>query len=139
MSKNTNSESVEDSIDTEDVVSENEPTLSCVYNEIIDKKENRKMPELKGEERVTRNKLTRYELVRIIGERTKQLSMGAKPLIQIKKDSEEMEYKEIAIEEIKLNMIPLKIKRLVLTNDGYQHEIWKVNELRKEHLMNILN
>ena len=135
MSKNTNSESVEDSIDTEDVVSENEPTLSCVYNEIIDKKENRKMPELKGEERVTRNKLTRYELVRIIGERTKQLSMGAKPLIQINKDSEEMDYKEIAIEEIKLNMLPFKIKR-PLTNS---YEIWTLDELDKDHLVSFLN
>ena len=36
-------------------------------------------------------------------------------------------------------MTPLKIKRLVLTNDGYQHEIWNINELRKDHLMNILN
>ena len=83
--------------------------------------------------------MTKYELVRIIGERTAQLTRGAKPLIKQNNKTDSLSYKEIAIEEIKLDMTPLKIKRMVLTNDGYQYELWNINELRKDHLMNILN
>ena len=79
--------------------------------------------------------MTKYELVRIIGERTTQLTRGAKPLIKLSKDSDSMSYKEIAIEEIKMNMVPLKIKRPV----GNHYEIWDLNELEKDHLMNLLN
>ena len=56
--------------------------------------------ELKGDKRITKNKLTKYEFVRIIGERTKQLSMGAKPLVNVNKESEELEYNELALEEL---------------------------------------
>ena len=74
--------------------------------------------------------MTRYEFVRIIGERTKQLTMGAKPLIKQSKLSEEFTYTEIAIEELKLNAIPFKIRRLV--KDHY--ELWAIEELDKKHL-----
>ena len=56
--------------------------------------------------------------------------MGAKPLINVNKDSENLEYKEISIEELKLNMIPFKIKRPLI--DSY--EIWTLDELEKDHL-----
>jgi hypothetical protein len=42
----------------------------------------------------------------------------------------EYTYKEIAIEELKHNMIPFKIKRFV--KDHY--EVWKLEELDKKHL-----
>lgn len=80
--------------------------------------------------RISKNKLTRYEFVRIIGERLQQLTKGAKPLIKQAKGSEELTYKEIAIEELKANMIPFKIRRFV--KDHY--EIWKIEELNKKHL-----
>ena len=54
--------------------------------------------------------MTKYELVRIIGERTAQIKQGAKPLIKQNKKTDSLSYKEIAIEEIKLDMTPLKIK-----------------------------
>ena len=80
--------------------------------------------------RTSKNKLTRYEFVRIIGERVMQLTKGAKPLIKQNKKSLEFSYKEIAIEELKVNMIPFKIRRFV--KDHY--EIWKIEELNKKHL-----
>jgi DNA-directed RNA polymerase subunit K/omega len=80
--------------------------------------------------RTSKNKMTRYEFVRIIGERTMQLTKGAKPLIKQNKQSMEFSYKEIAIEELKANMIPFKIRRFV--KDHY--EIWKIEELNKKHL-----
>ena len=80
--------------------------------------------------RVSKNKMTRYEFVRIIGERTKQLTMGAKPMIRQSAKSENFTYSEIAIEELKLNMIPFKIRRPL--KDHY--EIWSIDELDKTHL-----
>ena len=74
--------------------------------------------------------MTRYEFVRIIGERVKQLTMGAKPMIRQSPKSESFNYNEIAIEELKLNMIPFKIRRPV--KDHY--EIWSIDELDKKHL-----
>lgn len=94
-------------------------------------------PEKEGEEllkenRFSANRLTKYEMVRILGERTKQLKMGAKPLI---KNYQDLSYEKIAEEELKVNMIPFKIKRQ-LPNGKY--EIWLLNELSKDHLMSYL-
>jgi DNA-directed RNA polymerase subunit K/omega len=83
-----------------------------------------------SDKRTSKNKMTRYEFVRIIGERVMQLTKGAKPLIKQNKQSMEFSYKEIAIEELKANMIPFKIRRFV--KDHY--EIWKIDELNKKHL-----
>ena len=80
--------------------------------------------------RISKNKMTRYEFVRIIGERIKQLNMGAKPLIKQLDKSENFNNTEIAIEELKLNMIPFKIRRPVKDN----YEIWTIDELDKTHL-----
>jgi DNA-directed RNA polymerase subunit K/omega len=91
-----------------------------------------KPEELKKGDRITRNKLTKYEMVRILGERTKQLTMGAKPLI---KNIDNLPYDIIAEEELKLNMIPFKIKR-PLPNGKV--EIWTLDELDKSHLLSYL-
>ena len=87
---------------------------------------------LSKENRVSNNRLTKYEMVRILGERTKELTMGAKPLI---KNYEGLNYDKIAEEELKLNMIPYKIKR-PLPNGKY--EIWTLDELFKDHLLTLL-
>jgi DNA-directed RNA polymerase I, II, and III subunit RPABC2 len=84
------------------------------------------------ENRISLNRLTKYEMVRILGERTKQLSMGAKPLI---KNYNGLAYDKIAIEELKISMIPFKIKR-PLPNGFY--EIWTLDELKYDHLLSIL-
>lgn len=85
--------------------------------------------EVKKEDRKTINRLTKYELVRIIGERKKQLIMGAMPLIKNYYELENEE--EIVIEELKHGMIPFKIKR-PLPNNTY--EVWDVSELTFDHL-----
>ena len=84
------------------------------------------------EDRQSSAKLTKYEMVRILGERTKQLTMGAKPLI---KNYKELSYDKIAEEELLLNMIPFKIRR-PLPNGKY--ELWNLEELYKEHLVSLL-
>ena len=131
MAKNENTDSDISSIDTEDVAYSDTPSEICLLDKVLQSSEiNNKYIIVNPKDRITKNKLTRYELVRIIGERTKQLTMGAKPLIKIKKESDELNYKEIAMEELKLNMTPFKIKRFV--NNTY--EIWKLDELDKSHL-----
>ena len=72
-------------------------------------------------------------MVRILGERTKQLTMGAKPLI---KNYKGLPYDKISEEELKLNMIPFKIRR-PLPNGKY--ELWNLEELSKEHLLSLLD
>ena len=84
------------------------------------------------ENRVSSNRLTKYELVRILGERTNQLTMGAKPLV---KNINGLSYDKIAESELLLNMIPFKIKR-PLPNGMF--EIWALDELYKDHLLSQL-
>lgn len=84
------------------------------------------------EHRVSSNRLSKYEMVRILGERTKQLTMGAKPMI---KKYQGLSYEKIAEEEFKRNMIPYKIKRPLPSG---KFEIWTLDELSKDHLMSLL-
>ncbi len=103
-------------------------------DEYVDMENNIQVPTdiqvIESSKRTSKNKMTRYEFVRIIGERIMQLTKGAKPLIKQSKESENFTYKEIALEELKSNMIPFKIRRFV--KDHY--EIWNIDELNKKHL-----
>ena len=67
-------------------------------------------------------------MVRILGERIKQLTMGAKPLV---KNFTGLSYEKIAEEEFKLNMIPFKIIR---TLPNGNQEMWTLDELYKKAL-----
>jgi len=84
---------------------------------------------LNKEDRISSNRLSKYEMVRILGERTKQLTMGGKPLV---KNYEGLSYEKIAEEELKLNMIPYIIKR---TLPNGKIEKWYLDELYKNHLL----
>ncbi|MEN4016935.1 MAG: DNA-directed RNA polymerase subunit K [Methanobacterium sp.] len=53
-------------------------------------------------------KLTRFEKARIIGARALQLSMGAKPMIEVK---ESLDPIDIATLELKKSLIPLDIRK----------------------------
>jgi DNA-directed RNA polymerase subunit K/omega len=98
----------------------------CVYNNIdFEEDYNEKEEKVEDNKRITNNRLTKYEKVRIIGIRSKQIMMGANILV---KGTENMTPTEIALLELKHNMIPFKIKRK-LPNGRY--EIWKLAELEK--------
>ena len=75
------------------------------------------------DERITKPIMTKYERVRLLGIRTRQLALGAKPMI---KNSESLSSKEIAELELENNIIPLIIIR-PLPNG--RKEYWKVSEL----------
>lgn len=108
-------------VDDHFIDSLNESELDKDKLVIVDKKD-----------RISKNLLTSYEFVRIIGERTKQLTLGAKPLL---KDYGELTYEQIAIQELKNKIIPYQIRRVV--NNKY--EIWDLDELRIDHLGSRLN
>jgi DNA-directed RNA polymerase subunit K/omega len=74
-------------------------------------------------ERITRPILTKYERVRLLSERRKQLILGAKPMVKI---SDRVSEKEIALLELKSKVIPLIIVR-TLPNGNIEH--WKLDEL----------
>ena len=134
--ENVNDETInnDDPVNTEEPVNNDETSENGNIEDCIDMDEENiienKFIIIENSKRISKNKMTRYEFVRIIGERTKQLTMGAKPLIKQSKLSEEFTYTEIAIEELKLNAIPFKIRRLV--KDHY--ELWAIEELDKKHL-----
>lgn len=77
-----------------------------------------------NDKRITRSTLTKYEKVRVLGERAKQLSLNAKPMV---KGAEKLDPKEIAKLELKLGVLPMIIIRPLPTG---QKERWKVNELK---------
>jgi DNA-directed RNA polymerase I, II, and III subunit RPABC2 len=100
--------------------------LECYfeYDNVIDEYANLgPATQVPDDERITLNKLTKYEMVRVLGIRAQQISVGAKSLV---KNIEGKSPIEIAIYELKNKMTPFKIKR-PLPNNTY--EIWKIKEL----------
>ena len=73
--------------------------------------------------RLTKPYLTKYEKVRILGDRARQLAQGAKPMI---KNTTGLSHKEVALLELKNKVIPLIIERPI-PNVGV--EKWKLTEL----------
>ena len=98
----------------------------CLYNNIdFEEDYNEREEQVTSTNRITMNRLTKYEKVRIIGIRAKQIMTGANILI---KGIENKTPTEIAELELKYNMVPFKIKRK-LPNGKF--EIWKLSELEK--------
>ena len=98
----------------------------------IDNKNNEIVEYITGSDRISKNNITYFEAVRIIGERTTQLIKGAKPLI---KNYVGLNYDEITIAEFKLKMCPFKIVR-ELPNGKF--ELWNFDELSQDYLKIIL-
>jgi DNA-directed RNA polymerase I, II, and III subunit RPABC2 len=68
--------------------------------------------------------LTRYEKARILGERAKQLNMGAKPFVEV--DESMIDGYLIALKELEQKAIPFIIQR-PLPHGG--SEFWRVSDL----------
>ena len=96
----------------------------CVNKyEDVDEDLYKKSTMVPNDERITTNKLTKYERVRILGLREKQIEMGAKVLI---KGIEGKSPAEIAELELQYKVIPFIIKRPLPDNT---YELWKISEL----------
>lgn len=129
-------EDTEEDTDEEEVKIEKNLEEDTEYfdnEEVLEIQPDTSVTYVKKEERISANRLSKYEMVRILGERTKQLTMGAKPLI---KNFQDLSYDRIAQEELKVNMIPYKIRR-PLPNGKY--ELWTLDELNKAHLLSLLD
>lgn len=131
--ENSDTDQSEKSYDVDDCDSEKD----CYYEDIIDNEltinqikieDDVKLKILLGKDRKSFPKMTKYEMVRIIGERVKQLTLGSKSFI---KNKEAFNYEEIAYEELKNKLIPFKIIRNLPNN--FKEE-WKINELEISHL-----
>jgi len=111
----------------------------CIYNyaensdseneedepeELFDDDEQQESNIVDKEKRITKPILYKYERVRLIGTRSKQLAMGAKPLI---KNADDLTSEEIATLELKHNKIQMIIER-PLPNG--KKELWKTSELK---------
>jgi DNA-directed RNA polymerase subunit K/omega len=79
------------------------------------------------EDREAKPVLTKYERVRILGDRAKQISLGAKPMLL---EVDDLSPKEIAKLELEKGVIPLIIEKVF--PDG-KRERWKVSELKIEN------
>ena len=89
-------------------------------DEDIQVKSSRMVP---PDQRTTKAILTKYERVRLLSDRTTQLTRGAKPMV---KNVELLTSKQIAELELKYDVIPLKIRRPLPDNT---YEIWWTKEL----------
>ena len=126
-------------IDIEDSDSDSQKTdFSCEYEEIVEGEEPVNIFELddnydadnivRGDKRRSSNKMSKYEMVRILGERVKHLKLGAKCFI---KNKEDFDYETLAIEELKVKLTPFKIIRRLPNNIK---EEWSIDELQLDHL-----
>jgi DNA-directed RNA polymerase subunit K/omega len=102
---------------------EEEEEEEIVFDEDENKGATSSSDEVPPEQRITKPFLTKYERVRLISDRTKQLLLGAKPMV---KNTENLHEKKIAELELKNNVMPLYIER-PLPNG--KKEIWHLNEL----------
>jgi DNA-directed RNA polymerase I, II, and III subunit RPABC2 len=114
----------EDDIKTNDLDDEE---CEYDYNEIYDEKKEEPSVVVNSEDRITLPKLTKYERVRLIGTRAKQISLGAKVMV---KNTNGLSSIEIAKLELSYKMIPMKIKRVLPDN---KIEIWKLSELELDN------
>jgi len=76
------------------------------------------------DDRITKPIMTKFERVRLLGDRTRQLSLGAKPMV---KNISNLSPKEIAKMELSLGMMPLNVDRQLPNG---RIERWKSSELK---------
>jgi len=116
-----------DEFKEEKIEEESNITSECIFNNMEDMidftfpTEDIRIIELKGKDRISKPYLYHYEEVKIISERSKQLLMGMPSLIK-----EENDVEKIAKEELRLKILPYKIKRII---PGNIVEYWRIDEL----------
>jgi len=117
-------EDVNDSNDDDDYdENDDESDDEDVFSITLPDEEMKQTLQIPDNERISRNILTKYEMVRLLGTRAKQISDGSKVFVKYDGAKSAMELAEL---ELKYKMIPLKIKR-PMPNGKY--EIWKISEL----------
>lgn len=124
--KKGNEECIYEYVETKDIDKEEESEeegVDQIMGDISESESEEEEKYVNPEDRITFPVLYHYEKVRILAARTKQLTLGAKPLV---KNTDKMDAKEIAMMELKHNIIPIIIIR-PLPNG--KKEKWYVREL----------
>jgi len=115
--------------DEVDDVDEDEDEDENVVSEVIDVENTEKEIAITdivpNSEKISKPFLNKYEKTRILSTRSKQLSLGAKPLVKIISETK-LTPLDIAKQELKEKMIPYIIRRK-MPNGKY--EMWKLDEL----------
>jgi len=94
------------------------------YDDLVDEKDSEHIPkQIPDDQRMTDKQMTHYEKIRILGIRSKQISMGAKVMIKYNGNLEAI---ELAKYELDNKTTPLIIKRPLPDNT---YELWKVSDL----------
>ncbi len=114
------SEKIDDIKSENSIYGEDDTDIFEQIDPEIELKRNMRVPD---DERITIPKLTKYEKVRLLGTRAKQISDGSKVFIKSKNVKNAMDISELELEN---KVIPLKIKR-PLPNGKY--EIWSIKDL----------
>lgn len=130
--KNSDQDDIYSDNENKDDYIDNEDTLkNKCYSKYVRDNDDIDFDELFGDETLTIIKnirlskpiLTKYERVRLLTDRTKQLAQGAKPML---KNINGLSSREIASLELKNKLIPLIIERPI-PNSGVER--WKLSEL----------
>jgi len=106
---------------------DNEDIIDCFYDFEQNEINNIQNNDVPKEDRITMPYLTKYERVRILGTRAKQISLGATILVK-NVDLTTKSPIEIAKIELSFGIIPFKIRR-PLPNGKVEE--WKISELVK--------
>ena len=101
----------------------NEEECDYDYGEIYNKNKENPITLVESSQRITLPKLTKYEKIRLIATRAKQISLGAKVMV---KNTIGLNAIDIAKLELEHKMIPMKVKRVLPDN---RVEVWKLSEL----------
>lgn len=88
---------------------------------------------IKKNGRMTKPFLEKYEVVKLLAVRSKQIAQGAKPMI---KNCYNMSHKEIAKEELKLKVMPLILVRPIPNSEP---EKWYLRELDYSKIMSMID
>ncbi len=127
-----NSVNSDDDKDDKNYIDNEETLKSKCYSKYAEQNiEDLDLDEIFGEETLNLNPniklskpiLTKYEFVRILTDRTKQLAQGAKPML---KNIDNLSSKEIAKLELKNKIAPIIIERPIPNSNP---ERWKLSEL----------
>jgi len=106
---------------------DNEDTIDCFYDIEQNEVNNIQNDDVPKEDRITMPYLTKYERVRVLGTRAKQIEANAAILVK-NVDRTTKSPLEIAKIELSFGVIPFKIRR-PLPNGKV--EVWKISELVK--------
>ena len=110
----------------EEIEIEIENDEDCIYEELYDINKIKKSKRINDEDRITMNRLTKYERTKIICARSQQIENGSKIMLNCEGDINKLLSIQIAELELQNKVIPILVKRYLPNGD---YEIWKVSEL----------